>query len=199
MSFRLLKLSLAAGAVAACIGAPAFAAEQEGWYLGAGVGYAKNTLSNVRWFADTSEKTNDAGFKVYGGYQFNKNWAAEIEAVSLGKYTADSPNLHSSVKTSGLGVSAIGMLPLSEQFSLLGKLGVLAKFTDTKEYDNNSSYNYSQKKTSAAALLGFGAEYRFTPDLALRAEYEYFGKSSVGENDSKVSNGLLSVGMRYSF
>jgi OOP family OmpA-OmpF porin len=200
MSFRLSTLSLAAGVVVAALSAPAFAAEQQGWYLGASAGYAKNTISNIEHPTGISEKTRNTGFKVYGGYQFNPYWATEIEVISLGKYTANYPagaNYHASVKTTGIGISGIGMLPLSEQFGLFGKLGVLNKYTQAQAY---SDYGYaSENKITTVALLGGGAEYHFTPNLTLRAEYEYFGKTAVSKDDIKITNSLLSLGMHYRF
>ncbi len=200
MFVRSLKLSLAACAVAAFVSAPAFAAEPHGWYLGAGVGYAQNKLSDNVFPSGTSEKTNDIGFKIYGGYQFTPNWAVEAEYLNFGKYSANYPGDGSDqAKTSGLGISAVGTLPLSAQFALLGKLGVLAKYTKANSYDNSGNSFYSQNKTTTAVLLGLGAEYRFTQNFALRGEYEYAGKTSIGNAGAKINNSLLSVSARYSF
>ena len=165
------------------------------------MGYAQNKITNNNYTMPpgSSEKTSDTGFKIYGGYQFSKNWAVEAEYVNFGQYKETEPAAHSIVKASGFGVSAVGTLPLSDQFALFGKLGVLAKSTDTNDYNATGNSVYSQSKITAAALLGLGAEYRFTQNLALRAEYEYAGKTSVGENGGKLNNSLLSVSARYSF
>lgn len=197
MSFRLSPLSLATGAVIVCLNVPAFAAEQQGWYLGAGAGYAKTTTSNIEKPEGISEKTNDTGFKLYGGYQFHKNWAAEIEVVSLGKYTESYSDHHTSIKTTGLGISTIGILPLSDQFSLFGKTGVIKKYMNVQIYDDDSTN--SQKNTVTSALLGGGAAYHFTPNLTLRAEYEHFGKKTIDKRDIKISHSLFSLGMHYRF
>ena len=64
----------------------------------------------------------------FGGYQFNRNFAAEIGYAELGKATASG--VVSGVPQSGnwkarsWDIVAVGIMPLSEQFSLLGKLGV---------------------------------------------------------------------------
>lgn len=199
MFSRSFAISLSACALAVCVSSSVSATEKKDWYLGASVGYAKSTLSDAYFPTGSVEKTNQAGFKLYGGYQFNRNWAAELEYVNFGKYSADSANLHSTAKASGLGLSAVGVLPLSEQFSLFGKAGVLAKMVKADERNNSGSYIYSQKSTKFAPLLGFGAEYRLTPEMSVRAEYEYAGKTRVGENDAKLTNNLLSVGVRYQF
>jgi len=125
MFSRSFALSLGACVLAVCTAGSVSAAEKTDWYVGGSVGYAKNTLSDAFPPSGTSQKTSATGFKLYGGYQFNSNWAAELEYVNFGKYSADSANLHSTAKASGLGMSAVGTLPLSEQFSLFGKAGVL--------------------------------------------------------------------------
>lgn len=167
--------------------------------MGAGFGAAQNKVSGVDFLPGTEQKTNATGFKIYGGYQFNKNWAAEMSYVDLGKFSAQSNFLNTTVKTSAFTLSAIGSLPVSDQFSVFGKLGLAAKTTNVDEFTPSYNYTYSEKKTTTAPLIGFGAEYRFTPSLALRGEYEYIGETKIGERDAKISNGLMSVSLRYSF
>src|SRR5450830_1484361 len=98
------------------------AAEQSGFYLGTGIGYSVNQLENDNTFSNKgTEKKTDTGFKLYGGYQFNNNWAIEGQYVNLGAYSADTKkqmnNEHVKIKASGMSVAAIGLLPLGESFS----------------------------------------------------------------------------------
>lgn len=46
--------------------------------------------------------------------------------------------------------------------------------------------------SATALLLGAGAEYSLTKNVAVRAEYEYIGSSNLKSN-------LMTVGLRYSF
>lgn len=197
MFTRSLAISLGACVLAICAAAPAAAAEKQGWYVGTGVGSASNTMSGINWGSGVSEKTNATGFKMYGGYQFNPYLAVELQYVDFGEYKADQGSYHGTVKTSGLGMSAVGLWPLSDQFSLFGKLGAISKMRDYKEDDR--AYRNEGKSTKVAALLGVGAEYRFTTGLSLRAEYEHAGKTGLGDDDAKLANKLLSVGVRYQF
>lgn len=64
--------------------APAMAADDTGFYAGAGAGFTRikiddNTLAVAGATASTLTKDeSDTGFKIFGGYQFNPNIAVEI-------------------------------------------------------------------------------------------------------------------------
>ncbi len=203
MTNHSLKLSIALCAVAASICTPSFAQEQPNWYMGAGIGYAQNKIAGTPLGKNTTEKTHGTGFKIYGGYQFTKNFATELEYIDFGKYQINNSkyNFHGSIKTRGIGISALGILPLTSEFSLFGKLGIMAKFTDTQLRATGPGYNQrsSSKETKTIPLIGFGAEYRLTTNLALRAEYNYLFKTKLGDSNEKMSNSLASVGLRYNF
>ncbi|WDZ95972.1 outer membrane beta-barrel protein [Herbaspirillum sp. WKF16] len=186
-----LAASASAFAHAADAGSP--------WYMGASAGYAQNKVSNMVFPAKASTKDGGTGFKLYGGYQFSRHLAAELEYVHFGNYRMESPTINTTSKSSGLGLSAVGILPLSSDFSLLGKLGAMAKFTKARETYSFDNDVYTQNSTRIVPMLGVAAEYRFTPALALRAEYQYVGRSTVGENNSKLENSLMSAGLRYNF
>jgi len=197
MTSRSLTISL--GACLLAVSTYVSAAEAEGWYIGTGIGFAKNKINNFDYPPDSTQKTNATGFKLYAGYQFSNHWATELEYVNLGKFSYDESDWHSSVHTSGLGMSMVGKLPLSEQFALLGKLGAFAKAAKVESYDASGSYSATEKTIRLSPLLGVGAEYQLTPNIALRAEYEYFGSTRMSEDNTKLSNDLLSMSVRYSF
>jgi len=202
MFSRTLKLSALACALTAGVCASSVAAEAQGWYAGASAGYAQNKVSGINFIPGTTQKSSDTGFKIFGGYQFSPIWAVELEAVNFGKFQANSASLNSRVKASALGASVIGSYPFSNEFSVFGKLGAAAKFTDVDERGTTTgagASTYSQKTTSGNVLAGVGAEYQLSKQFNLRAEYEYFGKTSVGNNGAKLTNSLASVGLRFHF
>lgn len=201
MSSRLSKLCVSAAAMAAVFCSPVQAATENNWYIGASVGYATSSTSNISWPSGTSIKKNDTGFKLYGGYQFTNIFAAELEYIDLGAYKAESSTVVGSVDVSGLGGSLVARLPMSDSIALFGKAGLLAKFTDAKSASlPTGATRYASKRTSTAPLLGVGLEYKMTPSLALRAEYNYIGSTKLDDNtNEKISNGLTSIGLRYAF
>src|SRR5258708_10192134 len=102
-------------AVTFLTGALAFAAvpaaAQEGVYAGGSIGQFKEDV--------TGETAT--GFKLFGGYQVNKNFAAEAGYVSTG--TAKINGLE--FKATAFTLAAVGMSPLKNHLSLFGAVRLL--------------------------------------------------------------------------
>src|SRR3954471_8968815 len=58
---------------------------ESGWLVGGSIGQSKNNLSCP---AGSSCDDSDTAFRVFGGYNFNKNFGAELGYADLGKFTA---------------------------------------------------------------------------------------------------------------
>ena len=175
-------------AVAALLlsGACSTYAEDSYWYTGLGVGY-----SRVQFFpADfssgglyfESEKNFDAGFNGFVGYQINRNWAAEVSYVSIGKfqykYTLANVTQQDDYKVTGWGYSALPTVPLTDNLSLYGRLGVF--FSQTRITFYNAGFvvgnNFVGDIGNGTSLLsGFGVQYFFGGENGFRIEYENFG------------------------
>ena len=194
-------------AVAAGSSVAASEQDQSGWYLGTGIGYStispKFENSTLQKAADDhfSQKKHDTGFKLYGGYQFNENWAIEAQYINLGKYKAEPELLPKdlagvTVKVSGIAVNGVASYHFSEDFSVLAKAGILQTKLDTDMFAPGVRYSGSTTKTMP--LLGIGAEYRLTPRLSLRAEYEYYGEQKI-KDFIKVRTDMATLGLRYRF
>lgn len=174
--------------------------EEKGWYMGASAGRSAMKMSGDA-ADELKEKKTGTGFKVFGGYQFNRYWGLEGQYIQLATAKYDlkrqSYSFHTDMKMSGVAINAVGILPLGESFSLLGKLGAAQMLLrDDYRYTDGDSGSYRESKTMP--LIGFGAEYKLTPALALRAEYEYYGQFKIAQ-DTKISSDMLSIGMRYTF
>ena len=110
-------------------------------------------------------------------------------------------DLRGEVKSRAVFVDAVGILPLTPEFSMFGKVGAAyartkatasATFLGARESDSDSDSEYVPK-------AGFGAEYALTKTVALRAEYErYF---DVGDEDKTGESDVdfWSVGLKFGF
>ena len=184
---------MAAAIAASFVAAPVFA---QG-YVGLGVGSsslsnADGTENGTTYSGGNASKTS---MKIFGGYQITPMWGIEAQYSDLGKrtYTETSNNTQyrNDFNASQFSVAATGTLPLGSDFALIGKLGASAnsiKFSDGKE-------------STIGLLFGIGASYKLTPAIAIRAEYEDFGKFSKnsGNNGKAIKGNNFSVGMQYSF
>ncbi|MES2415604.1 MAG: outer membrane beta-barrel protein [Pseudomonadota bacterium] len=183
----------------------------DNWYFGAAVGQSGIKLQSQNIVATGQQTTSDTGYKILGGYRFNQNWAAEFQYFDLGKYTytfTGAPagmgairNSAATVKTSGYSLSAVGNYPVSQEISLIVKLGVAQQSFSLQATDLNGNSGSSRASTTSA-LIGVGAEYSISKNVRIRAEYEYFGVPTVlnrGNQSAQLRTDLLSVGLIYSF
>jgi len=186
----------------------------DGWYAGGSIGYANNKFSSSAPLVldeedkpvPMSEKKHATAYKLFGGYQFNQNWATEFEYIDFGKYKSSISGVSDAgvlnIKSSALAASLVGMWSFNDAFSAIGKLGLASKHTQTTgDLSDPNGMSLIGSRTTLVPLLGIGAEYRLTQRVSLRAEYEYLGTTEVVANTDKykIKNSLLSVGLRYRF
>ena len=183
-----MKKQVIATILGAALALPLIAQAQSS-YLGANVGRAEQKVSGNGF---SSFKDNDAGFKLYGGHEFTPNLGVEAGYVNFGEAEKSSGPFNISSKPHSLYLAGTGTLPLSEQISLFGKVGVSVNRTKL-----NGTFNDGSERNTTA-LLGIGASYQFMPKMSVVAEYENFGKVR-DESGSEVKADLASVGVRYKF
>ena len=131
----------------------------------------------------------DTAFRLFGGYQFNRNIAAELGYASLGKVKLSGPGFSGSVEGTAWDLSAVGSWPLANQFSVLGRLG----FART-EGKGGGDFGGSDNKTGVT--FGLGAQYDFSRNLGLRGEWQRYKVNAAGD-DSNVD--VLSIGALWRF
>jgi OOP family OmpA-OmpF porin len=125
-------------------------ASAEGFYVGAGLG---QTTVKADGFKD-----DDIGFKIFGGYAFNQNFAAEIEYLDGGTAKDDGIKAEASY----FAASVVGSIPLGNAFSLFARLGFAAWDLDTNVGDDDGE----------DLLYGIGAAFNVTEQLQVRLEWE---------------------------
>ncbi len=171
-------------------------AMKSSWYLGGSVGKATIKPDTGALPAGATEDRSSTGYKVLVGYQFNPNLAIEGAFQNLGKYTFSAAGSSAVLKNQGVSVAAVGFLPVATDFSLIGKAGiVMSRF---KGSASAPGFSLTDSETKSSLMLGFGAEYNLTSAVAIRGEYEYFGKPEIILG-GKTKTDLLSVGVLYRF
>jgi OOP family OmpA-OmpF porin len=179
-----LKAVLASAGLSAALGFAGSAAAQSdlaSWYIGGTLGQS-DFKDGCRGLGSCDKK--DTAWRILGGYQFNRNWAAEVGYHNLGKATA--PGLDT--KANAVELVGIGALPLVDRFSVYGKLGIYRgelKAAGAKE--NNSDVTY-----------GAGLQYDFTRTVGVRGEWQRYNKMGGGAI-AKTDVDVLSVGVVYRF
>jgi len=187
-------------ALAATVFASSVSAQQQGFYLGGAYVQTKhNACGDVRsvfaMFAGSSVSScddTDTGFKVFGGYQVNRNFAVELTYIDWGNISGAGRLVGIPVSISGdvtsFGIAAVGILPLNERFSLFGKAGLLSsKATATISGGGITS---SDDSSDSELHVGAGAMFNLNERWAIRGEWER-------ATDNKLE--LLSIGVQFRF
>ena len=186
-----MKQQFIAAVIAAAVALP-IAAQAENSYVGVSVGRAELKATTPGF----SKKETTTGYKLVGGFNFDKTFGVEVGYADLGKIEGSGGGYSVSGKAKSFYVAGTATLPVSEEFAVFGKLGFAANRVDlhittpTMLGDGNSS--------KTAPFFGLGASYNFTKTVAVVAEYENFGKVA-SEQSTDLKGNMFSVGLRYNF
>jgi OmpA-OmpF porin, OOP family len=189
---------------------PALAAD-DGFYVGVGVGGAKanfdvgQLLASAPAGTTATNDTSKTGWKIFGGYQVDKYFGAELSYVDLGRYgfsgTIPPVAFSGNVKINGWGVAATGTLPLDKGFSLFGKIGGFysqEKATATATFFGASA-TASGEDDRWIAQFGLGAKYAINQNLSIRIEAERFQDMGSNLATVKADVTLYTIGLSYGF
>lgn len=147
-------------------GATANAANQEGFYVGAGFGQATTEDD------DSGFDQDETGFKVFGGYTFNRYVGAEAAYFDGGEMSQDfGSGVTIDAQFSGLNFSLLGRLPLNDSFAVFGKAGFATYDVDATLRVNGTVVDTSDDDEQEDLFYGLGAALSFGP-FDVRAEYE---------------------------
>ena len=142
-------------------------------YVGVAVGTASY---DVDLGANGSFEEDGTATKIYAGYNFNKYYAAEVTIYNFSEASVGavenpiSPGSPISAEASmkGFGAYAVGMYPVSKEFNLSAKLGVLSWDADVRINTTNA------ENDGTDVAYGLGISYAFTKELLATAEWEAF-------------------------
>ena len=216
-TFRVTKFQLGLLAISGSLAMSSTAALAQvtpGFYVGGNVGGTRadfnndainSGLTNQGFTVNSTTRDNrDTGYKLFGGYQINPNFAIESGYFDLGRFgysstTTPTGSFNGSTRVKGLNLDLVGMVPLSERLSAFGRVGAAyarsrANFSSTGAVPLNFS-NRDRNRTDVK--YGLGLQYAVTDALALRAEIERYRISDPLRNRGNVN--MASLGMIYRF
>lgn len=123
----------------------------------------------------------DTAYKIFGGYQFNRNFSVEGGYFNLGKFgfqssTVPSGSYTGQIKLQGINLDLVGTLPLSERWSAVARVG--AQYANARDsFSSTGSVripNASPSKDAVNYKLGLGVQYEVNPSMLVRAEAERY-------------------------
>jgi OOP family OmpA-OmpF porin len=176
------------GAACIVIGALITSSAYAQWYAGVGAGQATVKIPDVSTTTVTGSgnTTKGTSYKLFGGYQFTPNWGAELAYNNLGsKYSATFTDKTTGstgfapFKLRNAYFAGTGTLPLGGGFALFAKVGMVKNQTQgSGACAGATCVPVGQDKTRTQPFMGAGAEFPLGKTLALRLEYEDYGKVS---------------------
>ena len=140
------------------------------------------------------------GLKVFGGYQFNRNFALEAGYFNLGKFgftstTVPAGTLSGNIKVQGLNLDLVGTLPLTERLSAIARVG--GQYANSRDTFTGSGavtvLNPNPKARSFNAKFGAGLQFEFSPSFLIRAEAERYRINDAVGNRGDVNMYSLSL------
>jgi OmpA-OmpF porin, OOP family len=151
------------GAIGMAMALPA-AAQREmlsSVYVGADVGQSK-----LKDCVAPGCDDKDTAWGLFAGYQFNRNIAAEVAYHKLGSFSTPAGD----IDAKSWEVVAVPSWPLSNQFSVYGKLGAYrGKLEGGGASEKNTDLTY-----------GLGLQFDLNRNVGLRGEWQRYPKLGGG-------------------
>ncbi len=135
----------------------------------------------------TNCEDSDTAWKLFGGYKISENLSAEASYVNLGDVHKTGTSGAENSDVTALTATAVGSMPINEQFDVFGKVGAMRWSSD----------NTSGSQDGFGLTYGIGAKMDLNETTKLRAEWEKF-PSIETSNSEKTDVNMLSVGVELS-
>ena len=178
------SLIAVAGLAAALIAAPASAQMSSALssvYVGATAGQAE--FKQACDGAGPGCESSDTAWRLLGGYQFNRNFAAEIGYHNLGSI-GDSTGR---VDASAWELNGLLALPVTQQLSGYFKLGAYYG-----QFEGGGT-----DETNTGLTFGVGGQYDIMRNLGLRLEWQRY--NNMGDNGASTDVDVFSIGGIFRF
>lgn len=184
------------------------------FYAGASVGQNRADFRVSDYTVGTpgiaeSQDTDHLGFKLYGGYDFNRYFAIEAGFAHLGspeyRYASGGTIGQAKVRQESYFAAAKGTLPISQRFNVFAKVGVTHSRAQLDGNSNSATINAAAgfpvtiSENNSRAMFGAGLEFSLSPDVLLRLEYDDFGKFGDSNITGATKARLTSLGITYKF
>jgi OmpA-OmpF porin, OOP family len=191
----------------ACAVMTANAALPAGLYVSGQAGYA-DTHMKSRLSSQTGIALANDGLagRIAFGYKITPNFALELGYLQLseGKSNNTKPDFTLYNKQNAIDVAAKGILPITNNVNIYGKLGVAYLTTELKKdttvngiatsIDLNSAQGIAKHKWAPEVAIGMG--YDITPNVTVDTSFTHIqpmGSNRPGNID------FLAVGVGYNF
>ncbi len=156
---------------------------------------------------------SDTAFGLAGGYQVNRNFAAELAYVDLGdiSYSANGTvtdgvdtfdaGVGIDQSTSGPVFSLLGIVPIGERFSVFGRVGIalMSVDGDVSVTIDGETETDSVSTDRSNLMYGVGGEFSFNKRFGVRLGWDRYADVGSDDQMGEVDIDVISLGLRYNF
>ena len=190
-----------AAVLLSAVTAPAFAGSvnMSNFYAGATLGIGSASFSQPTPTYLVENPKSKPVYGIFGGYRYNQNLAVEL-AYTGASYLYSTPVAGGArylSKQMVFAITAVGIMPVSNEFSVLGKLGFASASSE-----NNALGEQNTRRT--APTIGAGVEYKFTSNISARLSADIYGVTATPpltltpvKQNSRAT--VVNAGVSYSF
>ncbi|MDR6094855.1 outer membrane beta-barrel protein [Stenotrophomonas sp. SORGH_AS_0321] len=174
----------------------AHAADREGTYGFADIGVTGVSDRSTVDGLSQKDTGHSSSMGLGAGYRVNRNFAVEGDIHSVLKRKIALRDGRS-FGNQGVRVSALGIIPIGENFELLGKVSAGVEWSDMSSTASSPSFD----DRALVIGLGAGARYWINDRAALRLDVDGLNKGDfgvVGEKH-KYRVGSTTLGFQYRF
>lgn len=191
----------------------------EGWYLGGNIGKTDSDMDDSRTTLDllgngysitsVDDDKTDTGYKLFGGYQFNRYLALEGGYFDLGEasFTANlgptgnalPGTFGGTTEVKGYFLDLVGSVHFNDKLSAFARVGANHARPEERFIGTGSIplTSYSSSEWDTNVKYGVGLQYAFTPAWALRLEGERYRVQDGVANRDDIN--FISLGLVYHF
>ena len=210
-TLRLLSLA----GLGSLLAVTAVQAQSDSYYYGGlSVGQSRARIDEERisakLLAEGASQTSmtrderDTAYKVFAGYQLNRNFGVEAGYFNLGKFgftstTVPAGTLDGQIKLQGVNLDLVGTLPLTERWSAIARVG--AQYAQARDSFTRTGAvhgsNSNPSKNAANFKVGLGVQYEVGQSFMVRGEAERYRINDAVGNRGDVN--MFSVSLVFPF
>lgn len=136
----------------------------------------QRALTNAGFTSTTSGSNRSTNFNLSAGYRFNRYLAGELTLENAGSVSASSAITAPAVgsysmawRSRGAGLSALGILPLTDDLSVFGRAG-LTYWRTARSYSGTVVLGTNDRATNVSPTVGVGVSYALNADFDVTGE-----------------------------
>ena len=170
------KLTWAVAMALGLISMPALAADDQGFYAGAGAGQVSVDFGGDLDGTSFSFDDSDTAFRVFGGWQLNENFGLEAGYIDGGSasetFNIEGTDVDVDIDVTGFDLMLRGVLPIGESFFAFAQVGGIFWDADFKASALGASESDSDSGEDLAYGAGFG--FNFGENAGVRFDYTFY-------------------------